>query len=151
MTSTTCNWTPHIYRGPLRTTGFPPHFTFQLAWILRAHLVLSRALRSTLGRIRSFHQILETKRLLLILRDRDRVSIYLERLPEMDIAIQQGRSVKCLNREKLGEGPLFAFDEIKRALVVCSSTKVLHRQSHWPRRADLMCHSRSVAAPFIYF
>lgn len=98
----------------------------------------SRALRSTLGRICSFHQILEKEKLLLILFDRDRVFIYLERLPEMDIAIQRERPVKCLNREKLGEGPLFAFDETKRALVVCSSTKVLHRQSHWPRRAELM-------------
>ncbi len=81
-------------------------------------------LRSTSGRFPSFHQILENEKLLLVLLDRDRVIIYLDRLPEMDIVIQRERPIKCLNREKLGEHALFAFDETKRALAVCAQTKV---------------------------
>ncbi|KAI0280129.1 hypothetical protein BGY98DRAFT_965783 [Russula aff. rugulosa BPL654] len=72
----------------------------------------------------AFHQILESDKLLLVLLDRDKVSIYLDRIPEMDNAIQRERPNKCLNREKLGEGALFAFDETKRALVVCAPTKL---------------------------
>ncbi len=82
------------------------------------------ALCSTLGRFPSFHQILENEKLLLILLDRDRIIIYLDRLLEMDTVIQRERPIKCLSREKLGEGALFAFDETKRALVVCAPTKV---------------------------
>ena len=39
----------------------------------------------TLGRFCSFHQILENDKLLLVLLDRDKVSIYLDQLPGMDI------------------------------------------------------------------
>ncbi|KAI0253468.1 hypothetical protein BJV78DRAFT_1153084 [Lactifluus subvellereus] len=66
----------------------------------------------------SFTQILENEKLLLVLYDQDRVSIYLERLTAMNMAIQRDRSVKSLSREKLGEDILFAFDEMKRALVL---------------------------------
>ena len=54
----------------------------------------------------------------------------------MDIVIQHERPNKCFNREKLGEGALFAFDETKRALVVCARTKVSPRQCSLPRRAN---------------
>jgi hypothetical protein len=151
MTSTTCNWIPNIYQGLSQMTGSPQHFAFQLAWILRAHLVLSRAFRSNLGRIFSFHQILENEKILLVLFDRDRVFIYLERLLELDNAIQGERPVKCLNLEKLGEGALFSFDEIKRALVVCAPTKVSHQKCHRSRRVDLICHLLSVTTPFVHF
>jgi hypothetical protein len=73
---------------------------------------------------RSLYQILENERLLLVLLDQDRAVIYLERLLEMDVAIRRNRYAKCLSREKLGNDVLFAFDETKRALAVCSSTKV---------------------------
>jgi hypothetical protein len=72
----------------------------------------------------SFYQILEYEKLLLILLDQDRMVIYLERLIEMDVAIQRNRPVKGLSREKLGNDVLFAFDETQRALAVCASTKV---------------------------
>lgn len=42
----------------------------------------------------------------------------------MNFTVQRDRAVKCLNREKLGDNLLFAFDETKRALVVCGSAKV---------------------------
>ncbi len=43
----------------------------------------------------------------------------------MDMAIERHRPVKVLNREKLEQDILFAFDETKRALAVCAPTKVL--------------------------
>ena len=91
---------------------------------MRTRLILSVPFSQTLQRIISFHQILENDKLLLVLLDRDNFSIYLDRLPEMDVVIQRERPNKFLNREKLGEGVLFSFDETKRALVVCASTKV---------------------------
>jgi hypothetical protein len=81
---------------------------------------------------RSFYQILENERLLLVLLDQDRAVIYLERLVEMDMAIERNRHAKSLSREKLGNEVLFAFDEAKRALAVCSSTKVY---DYWLKRA----------------
>lgn len=72
----------------------------------------------------SFHRLLEGERLLLVLADRDKHAIYLERLAEMDAAIKQGRPIKALNRDKMGEEVLFAYDEAKRTLAVCASAKV---------------------------
>lgn len=42
----------------------------------------------------------------------------------MDAAIQQARAIKILNRDKMGEDVLFAYDEAKRTLAVCASAKV---------------------------
>jgi hypothetical protein len=42
----------------------------------------------------------------------------------MDAAIQRARAIKTFNRDKLGEGVLFAYDEAKRTLAVCASAKV---------------------------
>ena len=43
----------------------------------------------------------------------------------MDAAIQSGRPpIKALNRDKVGEDVLFAYDEAKRMLTVCASAKV---------------------------
>jgi hypothetical protein len=131
-------------------TDFPPLFPFQLAWILRTRLIFYVPFAQTLGRFCSFHQILENDKILLVLLNRDKVSIYLDRLAEMDLLIQRERPNKCLNREKLGEGALFAFDETMRALVVCAPTKVYPRQCSRPKRANLMYHSRSVTTLFLH-
>jgi hypothetical protein len=74
----------------------------------------------------SFCQLLDGEKLLLILFDQVRVTIYLERLPAMEMAIQRRRPVKVLNREKLEQDVLFAFDETTRALAVCAPTKVIY-------------------------
>jgi hypothetical protein len=42
----------------------------------------------------------------------------------MDAAIQRARAIKTLNRDKMGEDVLFAYDEVKRTLAVCASAKV---------------------------
>ncbi|KAI0246219.1 hypothetical protein BJV78DRAFT_1286673 [Lactifluus subvellereus] len=85
---------------------------------------LSSAFYVPIGMDIAFYQLLENERLLLILVDRDKVAIYLERLPVMSMAIQRDRPIKSLNRERLGQDVLFAFDETKRALAVCASIKL---------------------------
>ncbi len=72
----------------------------------------------------SYQKLLENEKLLLVVTDWDKHSIYLERLSAMDAAIQWGRATKTLNRDKVGEDVLFAYDESKRMLTVCSSAKV---------------------------
>jgi len=72
----------------------------------------------------SFHRPLENERLLLVLADRDKHAIYLERLTEMDAAVQRAKAIKTLNRKKAGEDVLFSYDEGKRMLAVCASAKV---------------------------
>ncbi|KAH9059728.1 hypothetical protein EDB87DRAFT_1831890 [Lactarius vividus] len=72
----------------------------------------------------TFYQLLENEKILLVLASWDKFLVYLERLPVLDMAIQRGRPIKSLNRDKLGRGVLFAFDETKRTLAVCASTKL---------------------------
>ncbi|KAH9165762.1 hypothetical protein EDB89DRAFT_2008009, partial [Lactarius sanguifluus] len=72
----------------------------------------------------SFYQLLENEKILLVLASRDKFLVYLDRLPVLDMAIQRGKPIKSLNRDKLGRGVLFAFDETKRTLAVCASTKL---------------------------
>ena len=62
--------------------------------------------------------------LLLVLADRDKHSIYLDHLSAMDAAIQRGKAIKNLNRDRVGDDVLFAYDEAKRMLAVCASSKV---------------------------
>ena len=42
----------------------------------------------------------------------------------MDAVIQRGKATKTLNRDKVGDVVLFAYDEAKRMLTVCASAKV---------------------------
>ena len=74
----------------------------------------------------SFYQLLGNEKLLLVLVNQDKYLIYLERPPVLDMAIQRGKPIKTLSRDKLGQRVLFSFDETKRTLVVCPSMKVLH-------------------------
>jgi hypothetical protein len=86
--------------------------------------ILLHRSRCALRQFRRFHQILENGKLLLILLNRERISIYIDHLHAMDLAIRRERPIKNLNRKKLGDDVLFAFDESKRSLAVCASTKV---------------------------
>ena len=68
--------------------------------------------------------MLEGEKLLLIISDRvGNLSVYLERLEVIDGAIARGRA-KQLNREKIGQKFLLAYDESKKILAVVSSDKV---------------------------
>ena len=77
-----------------------------------------------MGSFISFHRLLENERLLLVLADHDNHAIYLEGLAGMDGVIQRARPIKTLNRDKMGEEVLFAYDEAKRTLAVCAAAKV---------------------------
>ncbi|KAF8548833.1 hypothetical protein OG21DRAFT_1489038 [Imleria badia] len=70
-------------------------------------------------------QLLEGEKLLLVVTDRaGNLSVYLDRLESMDSAIAQGRR-KQLNREKVGQEFLLAYDESKKMLAVVSSHKLI--------------------------
>ncbi|KIJ13989.1 hypothetical protein PAXINDRAFT_100354 [Paxillus involutus ATCC 200175] len=70
-------------------------------------------------------QLLEGEKLLLIVADRNgNLTVYLEGLAEVDGAIGRGRG-KALNREKIGQDFLLAYDESKRMLGVVSSDRLL--------------------------
>lgn len=69
-------------------------------------------------------QLLEGEKLLLVVADRaGNLNVYFERLAGMDGAIARGRG-KPLNREKIGQEFLLAYDESKKMLAVVSSDKV---------------------------
>ena len=69
-------------------------------------------------------QLLPAEKILLIVADRTgNLSVYLESLTAIDGAISRGRG-KQLNREKIGQDFVLAFDESKRMLSVVSSDKV---------------------------
>jgi hypothetical protein len=42
----------------------------------------------------------------------------------MDSSIQRAKAIKNLNRRRIGEDVLFAYDEAKRTLAVCASANV---------------------------
>jgi hypothetical protein len=76
------------------------------------------------GSFPSFQRLLENERLLLVLADRDKHAIYIESLAGMGAAIHRASAIKTLNRDKMGEHVLFAYDEAKRTLAVCAAEKV---------------------------
>lgn len=106
------------------SSGFHIPTTMNIAYV--SDLVSSRT--QYLMETCSFYQLLENEKLLLVLLDRDRVVIYLDRLPAINVAIRRDRHIKSLSREKLGEDVLFAFDEAQRSLAVCTSSKVYLRR-----------------------
>ena len=87
-------------------------------------LILLSCLPVDLRSIDRFHKLLENERLLLVLADRDNHVVYIERLSDMDAAIQRGRPIKALDRDEVGEDVLFAYDETQRLLSMCTSTNV---------------------------
>lgn len=99
-------------------------------------LISSCDARGTLWKLRSFYHLVENEKILLVLLDRDRVAIYLDRLPAINAAILRDRHIKSLSREKLGEDVLFAFDEARRSLAVCASSKVYLRRSSLSKSAN---------------
>ncbi|KAI6143616.1 hypothetical protein BKA82DRAFT_3983845 [Pisolithus tinctorius] len=90
-----------------------PHFRFKYEFRLAQGYTILRA------------QLLEGEKLLLIVLDRvGNLMVYLDRLTAIDAIISQGRG-KSLNREKIGQDFVLAFDESKRMLSIVSSDKLL--------------------------
>ncbi|KAK0446846.1 hypothetical protein EV421DRAFT_1707226 [Armillaria borealis] len=78
------------------------------------------------SRILYMHLLASGKCLLIVDDNRPggNLNIYLEQLSVLDNAIQQNRPRKFLHKDKLGENFVIAFDEIKRMLLLCASSKV---------------------------
>ncbi len=137
MTGTICSLIQNMSRFLPSTIASHHHSVSQPRWNPRESLRRFTII-SVLLCFLSFYQLLENEKLLLVLANRDKFLVYLERLPVLDMAIQRGKPIKSLNRDKLGRGVLFAFDETKRTLAVCASTKVLHHCQRFYDVADLM-------------
>ncbi|KAH9026661.1 hypothetical protein EDB84DRAFT_1589144 [Lactarius hengduanensis] len=71
-----------------------------------------------------FYRLLANEKFLLVLANRESFFVILEPLQALDSAIRLNKCIKSLNRKKLGQSVLFSFDETKRILVVCASTKL---------------------------
>jgi hypothetical protein len=129
-TSTSYSQIPSISRVLLSITCCQLAFICRSAWISRTSQVFWCYLSLII--LFSFHYLLENEKLLLVLVDREKVSIYLARPAALEAAIR-GNPLKTLNRDKLGLGRdsdvFFAFDEAKRMLAVCSSVKVVRSRS----------------------
>ncbi|KAK0239015.1 hypothetical protein EDD85DRAFT_527825 [Armillaria nabsnona] len=78
------------------------------------------------SRILYMHLLASGKCLLIVddNRPEGNLNIYLEQLSVLDNAIQQNRPRKLLHKDKLGENFVIAFDEIKRMLLLCASSKL---------------------------
>ncbi|KAK0189051.1 hypothetical protein F5146DRAFT_693680 [Armillaria mellea] len=78
------------------------------------------------SRILYMHLLASGKCLLIVddNRPEGNLNIYLEQLSALDNAIQQNRPRKLLHKDKLGENFVIAFDEIKRMLLLCASSKL---------------------------
>ncbi|KAF9232513.1 hypothetical protein BU15DRAFT_67382 [Melanogaster broomeanus] len=98
----------------LNPTTIPsPRFKFSHSFKLRQGHSVIRA------------QLLDSEKILLVVADRvGNLTVYLEGLAGMDGAIHHGRG-KALNREKIGQDFILAYDESKRILGVVSSDKLL--------------------------
>jgi hypothetical protein len=77
-----------------------------------------------INQLRYAHMV-EAERLLVILEDSPgSIAIYMERGATLDAAIQNRRPKKTIHEDKIGNDHLFAYDERKRLLLVCASSKV---------------------------
>ncbi|KAI0314894.1 hypothetical protein OF83DRAFT_1134774 [Amylostereum chailletii] len=77
-----------------------------------------------------YAQLLDHERLLVVIQDTMRIRIYLEPLGAMHFAISQ-RHCKEILIEKVGHGCVFAYDEIRRLLAICSVSEMeLHMYAY---------------------
>ena len=141
-TSTTYSQIPSMSRVQLSITICRLGFICRSVWISRTSQVLYCYSCLASSSLLSFHHLLENEKLLLVLVDREKVSIYLARPAALE-AVLRGNPLKTLNRDKLGLGGdsdvLFAFDEAKRMLAVCSSVKVVRYRSNHEKATVLTC------------
>ncbi|KAF5388164.1 hypothetical protein D9615_000204 [Tricholomella constricta] len=68
-------------------------------------------------------QLLENRILVIVDDRREGLSVYLEALDTIGAAVHHGRPRRRLRHDKIGKDILVAFDETKRMLSLCASTK----------------------------
>lgn len=149
MINKTCSWIPNTCRPLPSSIVAPHHSLFPLEQNLRNRppLLFHPRSISFFMFFLSFYRLLENEKLLLILANRDNFFVYLGHLSSLDSAINQGRYIKCLNRDRLGQSVLFSFDEAKRILAVCGSTKVVSGLSSDLDNSDIV--ARPVTPPHV--
>jgi len=85
---------------------------------------LSHSFRLSVNRNIIFSQLLENENLCLVVTDRDgTVLIFVQALAGMASAIERGKFCKKIHRDRIGQDFILCYDECKRMLVLCSSTK----------------------------
>ncbi|KAI9511011.1 hypothetical protein F5148DRAFT_1274479 [Russula earlei] len=96
---------PHPVVSDRRSVPF--HLPLGLHIVYESNVI--RFLVCRLKLFLSFHKLLAKEKFLLVLADRDK---------------HRAKPIKTLNRDKVGEDLLFAYDETKRTLAVCASAKM---------------------------
>ena len=96
-------------------------------------------------------QLLEGEKLLLVVTDRaGNLLVYFDGLTAMAGSITR-RHAKHLNREKIGQEFLLAYDESKKLLAVVSSDKVRHSVFAYVTAAVMLMSDVQTAAPVARF
>ncbi|KAI0058500.1 hypothetical protein BV25DRAFT_1964893 [Artomyces pyxidatus] len=85
---------------------------------------LSHSFRLPIETTIRYAHLLENDRILLVLVEGERIAIYFERLSAIDGTIKRKKWAKQLYLDKTGADFLVTFDEAKRMLCVCASTKL---------------------------
>ena len=81
---------------------------------------------SDLSDLFSLLQLLENDKLLLIVDDHNGgILVYLDSQQYINAAVSRPAR-KIFHRSKIGEACTFAFDEARRTLAICETTKVKH-------------------------
>ncbi len=68
--------------------------------------------------------VMTSKCLLVIDDGRDNLNIYLENLSTLENVIRRNHPRKVLHKDKLGDNLIIAYEETKRMLLLCASSKV---------------------------
>ncbi|KAK0446849.1 hypothetical protein EV421DRAFT_1707267 [Armillaria borealis] len=106
------------HRIQMDSSSIPtPHIESTLR--LSSHFELSLS-----SRILYMHLVPSGKCLLITDDSKGSINIYLEQLSVLDNAIQQNHPRKVLHKDKLGDHPVIAYDETKRMLLLCPSSKL---------------------------
>ena len=108
---------PSVHVEPRHSYQFRLPVNYTILWVKFIHsmtyLIYSRHL-----------QLLENDKVLLIVDDQSGgILVYLDSQQGINTAVQRPPR-KILHRSKIGEACIFMFDEVRRTLAVCETTKV---------------------------
>jgi hypothetical protein len=119
-----CSWIRHTYHLHKSRNANLIHFTSPLIGESSEFMEAS-SLSVLTTHIDSFIQLLSNERALMIVDvGNGKSSMYVERLADMDGATKRPGRGKPLNKERIGQGFIVAFDEQQHLLVVYTSIAV---------------------------
>lgn len=115
-------WVPQPIIPGHTATNFAIPASYNIMYVL-LHTGLKNG--SLVTRIHSHMQLLAEQSCLLVVgKDNGDIGVFVEKLGELQFAIEHWRTKKLLHQDKIAGDCLVAFDETKRMLVVCSIEKV---------------------------